>query len=98
MIAGDVSEIRELRLIRVETEFGCAPLGDERLSQRLVGIAADKAGQPDNAHIVALQKETGQKSAHRMDIARQKEAARAQQIGAIVKSRIADEHTLVHPR
>jgi hypothetical protein len=29
-----------------EKEFGGASLGDERLSQRLVEIAADKAGQP----------------------------------------------------
>ena len=29
-----------------ENEFGGAPLGDERLSQRLVEIAADKAEQP----------------------------------------------------
>ena len=44
-----------------ENEFGGAPLGDERLSQRLVEIAADKAEQPP-AHIVELPKETGQKS------------------------------------
>ena len=44
-----------------ENEFGGAPLGDERLSQRLVEIAADKAEQP-LAHIVELPKETGQKS------------------------------------
>ena len=45
-----------------ENEFGGAPLGDERLSQRLVEIAADKAEQPWLAHIVELPKETGQKS------------------------------------
>ena len=33
-----------------EKEFGGAPLGDERLSQRLVEIAADKAEQPGRAY------------------------------------------------
>ena len=33
-----------------EKEFGGAPLGDERLSQRLVEIAADKAEQPARAY------------------------------------------------
>jgi len=33
-----------------EKEFGGAPLGDERLSQRLVEIATDKAGQPGRAY------------------------------------------------
>jgi hypothetical protein len=33
-----------------EKEFGGASLGDERLSQRLVEIAADKAGQPGRAY------------------------------------------------
>ncbi len=33
-----------------EKEFGGASLGDERLSQRLVEIAADKAGQPAHAY------------------------------------------------
>ena len=33
-----------------ENEFGGAPLGDERLSQRLVEIAADKAEQPPRAY------------------------------------------------
>ena len=33
-----------------ENEFGGAPLGDERLSQRLVEIAADKAEQPARAY------------------------------------------------
>ena len=45
-----------------ENEFGGAPLGDERLSQRLVEIARIKPSNRAFAHIVELPKETGQKS------------------------------------